>query len=199
MLKIKLLVLALIIAAVGVFVYRHDQGNNPASAVVTKSSKEAAQVVRQQVAPTNYCAGNTLSQEVIVSISKQHMWDCDGGTTAYDNPVVTGMEMYAADLTPTGTYHIYGRQTDQTLAGHDSTGSWSDPVSYWLPFLDNKYGTYGFHDATWRADSDFGTININNPYTAASHGSHGCVEMSLASAKWLYNWAPVGTAVVIQS
>jgi len=199
MLKIKLLALVLIVAAVGVFVYRHNQDNNPASATVADSVKKAVQTVPQQTTSTNYCAGNTLGREVIVSISKQRMWDCAGSTTAYDNPVVTGMAIYAADLTPTGTYHIYGRQTDQTLAGHDSTGSWSDPVSYWLPFLDNQYGTYGFHDATWRADSDFGTIDINNPYTAVSHGSHGCVEMPLAAAKWLYNWSSVGTTVIIQS
>jgi len=199
MLKVKLLVLALIVAAVGIFVYKHNQDYGPTSAAVADPAKKASQTVRQQVSSTNHCASNTLNQEVIVSISEQHMWACAGVTAAYDNPVVTGMEMYPADLTPTGTYHIYGRQTDQTLAGHDDTGSWSDPVSYWLPFLNNQYGAYGFHDAAWRAASDFGTININNPYTAASHGSHGCVEMPLAAAKWLYDWVNVGTTVIIES
>ena len=116
------------------------------------------------------------------------------------------MELYPADLTPTGTFAVYAKVAGQTLAGHDSTGSWSDYVNYWMPFLDNQYGTYGFHDLTTadngsngRADSDFGNVDIYAPYTAAKHGSHGCVEMPLAAAKYLYGWAPVGTPVIVQS
>lgn len=147
----------------------------------------------------NECASNTLSKLILVSISQQHLWACAGTTESYNSAVVTGMELYPADLTPTGTYHIYAKYTGTTLTGHDSTGSWSDPVSYWMPFLRNQYGQYGFHDATWRSPSDFGNININAPYTAAEHGSHGCVELPLATAKWLYDWAPVGTTVTVAS
>lgn len=153
----------------------------------------------KQVAKTNYCANNTLANFVLVSITKQHLWACGGSKQLYDSPVVTGMEQYPADLTPPGTYHIYGKETNQTLTGSDATGSWSDPVSYWMPFLDNQYGAYGFHDATWRSPDQFGKVNINAPYTAAVHGSHGCVELPLATAKWLYNWAPVGTTVTVES
>lgn len=104
------------------------------------------------------------------------------------------MQNLAADLTPTGTYHIYSKQTDVTLSGSDTTGSWNDPVSYWMPYLYNSYGTYGFHDATWRPDSAFGNIS---PYS--SDGSHGCVELPLATAKWLYDWSYVGTTLTIES
>lgn len=145
-------------------------------------------------AVTNHCAGNNLDQVVLVSISQRHLWACEGATTAYDSPVVTGIEYLAADLTPTGTYHIYGKQRDLTLTGSDTTGSWSDPVSYWMPFLHNQYGSYGFHDATWRSDSDFGNISPNS-----ADASHGCVELPLSTAAWLYNWASVGTAVTIEN
>jgi lipoprotein-anchoring transpeptidase ErfK/SrfK len=194
--------------AVGYMVY-HANNRSDKSTVSTKilTPAEIAQDKTLSAAgspvgkatPVNQCAANSLSQLVVVSISQQHLWACDGSSKAYDSAVVTGMELYPADLTPTGTYHIYGKQTDQTLAGHDSTGSWSDPVSYWMPFLNNQYGTYGFHDATWRSPSDFGNININAPYTATEHGSHGCVELPLATAKWLYGWASVGTTVTIES
>ena len=102
------------------------------------------------------------------------------------------MEMYAADMTPTGTYYISSKVTDTVLKGSDATGSWDDPVSYWMPFLHDGYGTYGFHDATWRADSDFGNIDPNS-----TNASHGCVELPLSTAAWLYNWAAIGTAVAI--
>jgi lipoprotein-anchoring transpeptidase ErfK/SrfK len=140
------------------------------------------------------CGDNTLSRFILVSISQRHLWACQAGTPVYDSPVITGMQNLAADLTPTGTYRIYSMQTDVTLTGSDTTGSWNDPVSYWMPFLYNQYGTYGFHDATWRPDSAFGNVD---PYS--SDGSHGCVELPLATAKWLYDWSYVGTTVTIKS
>lgn len=140
------------------------------------------------------CGGNVLSKFILISISQRHLWACQAQTVAYDSPVVTGMQNLAADLTPTGTYHIYSKQTNVTLTGSDSTGSWDDPVSYWMPFLYNRYGTYGFHDATWRPDSAFGNID---PYS--SDGSHGCVELPLATAKWLYDWSYIGTTVTIEN
>jgi len=142
----------------------------------------------------NNCAGNTLDELVIVSISQRHLWACNQSTQAYDSPVVTGISYLAADLTPTGTYHIYAKETGQHLIGSDSTGSWNDFVYYWMPFLHNQYGNYGFHDATWRSASDFGNISADSP-----NASHGCVELPLATAKWLYGWTYVGTTVTIQS
>jgi lipoprotein-anchoring transpeptidase ErfK/SrfK len=63
-----------------------------------------------------------------------------------------------------------------------------------MPFLENQYGSYGFHDATWRSASDFGNISPDS-----SDASHGCVELPLATAKWLYSWAAIGTTVTIKS
>jgi len=140
------------------------------------------------------CAENSLDKMIIVSVGERHLWACQHHKVVYDTPVVTGMENLSADLTPRGTYHIYEKQTNTTLTGSDSTGNWSDPVYYWMPFLQNQYGTYGFHDATWRANSDFGNIDPNS-----SKASHGCVELPLNSSRWLYSWAPVGTTVTVKS
>jgi lipoprotein-anchoring transpeptidase ErfK/SrfK len=145
-------------------------------------------------AATNNCAGNTLDEQIIVSISQRHLWACNKSNQVYSSPVVTGISYLAADLTPTGTYHIYAKETDQHLAGSDSTGSWNDFVYYWMPFLHNQYGNYGFHDASWRSTSDFGNISPDSP-----NASHGCVEMPVAAAQWLYNWSYVGTTVTIES
>ncbi len=145
-------------------------------------------------APTNNCAGNTLDEQIIVSVGQRHLWACDKSAQVYDSPVVTGISYLAADLTPTGTYHVYAKETDQHLVGSDSTGSWNDFVYYWMPFLHNQYGNYGFHDATWRSPSDFGNISANS-----LNASHGCVELPIATAKWLYDWSYVGTTVTIES
>jgi len=201
MLKAKLLIpILIVVVAAGGWFYLHEHHKHTVAQTAQRTATakaEAAQVAATELA--SHCADSTYTQEIVVSISKQHMWACQGTKTVYDNAIITGMEMYPADLTPTGTYQIYAKATDQILAGSDATGKWSDNVSYWMPFLDNQYGVYGFHDATWRAPSDFGNVNINVPYTAAKFASHGCIEMPLAAAAWLYNWAPVGTTVLVQA
>jgi lipoprotein-anchoring transpeptidase ErfK/SrfK len=155
--------------------------------VATSSTAKAAP------AP-NACASNTLSQNVIVSISQRQLWACEGTKQVYNSFVITGMEFLPADLTPTGTYQIFAKERDHTLTGCDSTGCWNDYVSYYMIFLTNQYGNYGFHDATWRTADQFGNISPNS-----TQASHGCVECPLATAEWLYNWSVIGTTVTIQA
>lgn len=187
-----------------VYAYSYISGQSPSQSntavTTTQTQSSSTGTTAPPATPAkNYCASNTLSQLVLVSIGKQHLWACNGSKTVYDSAVVTGMEQYPADLTPPGTYHIYAKQTNLHLKGCDSTGCWDDPVSYWMPWLDNQYGQYGFHDATWRKPSQFGNVNIYAPNTAPVVGSHGCVELPLATAKWLYGWSVVGTTVTVQS
>lgn len=195
---VLIMVLVLLLGVAG-FAYYRLRPKPQTSVTVTKpvsTSKPPAQspapTVTTPAPKTGPCQSNSLSKVVIVSISARHMWGCEATTLVYDSAVVTGQENLAADLTPKGTYHIYGKQTNLYLDGSDSTGSWHDHVSYWMPFLSNQYGVYGFHDATWRPDNDFGNID---PYS--NKGSHGCVELTLAAGAWLYGWAPIGTTVSI--
>ncbi len=167
------------------------RGNSGPVPVINSNNQSSNAVTTSDSGP---CAGNKLGQFILVSIKQRHFWACQGNKVLYDSPVVTGIDYLAADKTPIGTYHISAKQADQTLTGTDSTGSWSDFVQYWLPFLTNQYGTYGFHDATWRADSDFGHINPNS-----ANASHGCVELPLSASAWLYQWVQVGTTVTIKA
>jgi lipoprotein-anchoring transpeptidase ErfK/SrfK len=116
------------------------------------------------------------------------MWGCEGSQVVYETAVTTGAYQIAGDATPTGTWHIYGKQTNIHLRGSDSHGSWDDPVQYWMAF----YSDYGFHDASWQT-FPFGSADY------ATQGSHGCVHLPTAAATWLYNWAPIGTTVTIQT
>lgn len=140
------------------------------------------------------CAPNNQDKLIVVSVSERHLWACQRHKVVYNTAIITGMEFLPADLTPRGTYQVYAKQTDTTLTGSDSTGNWSDPVKYWMPFLDNQYGTYGFHDATWRSNNEFGNVDPNS-----KNASHGCVELPLGASKWLYEWSSVGTTVVVKN
>jgi hypothetical protein len=194
---VKFFCLVILVVAVWVLYtgFKTKLAQAPASSS-TPASTSNSQTTKQQPAVTsvNDCSGNTLSQLVLVSISQRHLWACDATLPVYNSPVVTGMEFLPADLTPVGTYHIYAKETDVYLKGSDSTGSWDDFVNYWMPFLDNQYGIYGFHDATWRPDNAFGNISPES-----SSASHGCVECPLTTAKWLYDWTHLGTTVTIES
>lgn len=174
-------------------------GSGPVTAgtannLATGSSGGSAAAVAPATTGKNACSGNQLGQLITVSISQRHLWACQKGSQVYSSPVVTGMSAHASTVTPTGTYHIYDKQANTTLTGSDETGSWSDPVHYWMPFLNNQYGTYGLHDATWRSNDAFGKVD-----PSSSDASHGCVELPLATSAWLYNWAQVGTTVTIDN
>jgi lipoprotein-anchoring transpeptidase ErfK/SrfK len=131
----------------------------------------------------NPCAGNTRAHLVRVSVAQQHQWMCAGSRLAYQTAVTTGIptEEYH---TPTGTYAIQAKLTDQALTL--LTGD-RYVVDYWIPF---DAPLFGFHDSAWQTF----------PYGSSRYrtaGSHGCVHMPLAAIAWLYEWAPVGTPVVI--
>lgn len=157
-------------------------------------NKTSQTVVTKPNIISNVCSSNIISQNIIVSISQRHLWACTRTEQVYNTAAITGNMDIAADVTPLGTYEIYSKQTDLYLKGTDGVTSWDDHVNYWMPFLDNNYGVYGLHDATWRTSTDFGNIN---PYS--SQASHGCVELPLTAASWLYNWAAIGATVTIQT
>jgi lipoprotein-anchoring transpeptidase ErfK/SrfK len=190
-LPLKKLVLVLVVLLAGFLGFQHAN-SNPSSP--TSADSNGISPVAAAAEPT-YCKGNSLNKFVKVSIAKRHLWACEGGKVVYDAPVITGMEKYAATETPAGTYKIYSKQQDTTLTGSDETGSWKDPVAYWMPFLNNQYGIYGFHDATWRNNNEFGNVD---PKTA-DNASHGCVELPLDASQWLYSWAEVGTTLTIDN
>ncbi|MBV7432574.1 L,D-transpeptidase, partial [Dermabacteraceae bacterium TAE3-ERU5] len=52
-------------------------------------------------------------------------------------------------------------------------------VAYW-------HRGYAFPGAPWRGCLGY----------SGEQGSHGCVNLPVSEAKWIYDWAPIGTPVV---
>ncbi|WP_243118443.1 L,D-transpeptidase family protein [Actinomyces wuliandei] len=102
------------------------------------------------------------------------------GATVVRGPVTI---VDGAEETPTvtGTYQIYLQYDSQTMEGDNIDGSRYRTED--VPWVSYFHGGYAFHGAPWR--SDFG-------YSA----SHGCVNMPVEEAKWIYDWVDIGTTVV---
>jgi lipoprotein-anchoring transpeptidase ErfK/SrfK len=133
--------------------------------------------------PKNFCAGNTASQKVIVSIAKQHAWMCARHKDVFDTPVTTGVVGQWTN-TPTGNYVVQGRNTNTVLTLN--TGAQYN-VRYWIPF---DAPLFGFHDSSWQ----------QFPYGSPKYktqGSHGCIHMPLKAMRFLYNWSARPTDVHI--
>src|SRR5207244_238793 len=83
-----------------------------------------------------------------------------------------------------GTFSVYMKAPQMRFRGVNPDGSHYDiPDVHWvMPF----WGDYTIHGAYWRPR--FGVP-----------GSDGCVSMTDADAKLVYDWADVGTPVVIHS
>ena len=141
--------------------------------------------------PVAVCASTPVGVDhIYVSVSQQTLWACTGPTLFTTTAVTTGASALTNvhDATPVGTWRIYSKVRNTVLRGHDANGSWRDPVAYWMPFD----GAYGFHDASWQ------TFPYGSPlYT--TQGSHGCVHVPADVLGALFTWAPIGTAVTIQS
>ncbi|HET7741287.1 MAG TPA: L,D-transpeptidase, partial [Mycobacterium sp.] len=134
----------------------------------------------------NHCAGNTLSQLVLVSVSQQHVWMCAGTRTVYESAVTTGAVDLPYDETPTGTFVIQAKETDRTLTLLSGA---QYQVKYWIPF---DAPLFGFHDAQWQ-DIPFGSQKYR------TKGSHGCVHMPLKAMAFLYHWGQIGATVTIRA
>ncbi|MCD8381888.1 MAG: L,D-transpeptidase/peptidoglycan binding protein [Clostridiales bacterium] len=111
-------------------------------------------------------SGDFGNAYVEINLTAQHLYFYKDGELIIESDVVTGKN----DATPTGTYSLTYKERYGTLVGEN----YSSPVSYWMPFS----GNVGLHDASWRT-SFGGTIYKTN-------GSHGCVNLPIATAKTIY-------------
>jgi lipoprotein-anchoring transpeptidase ErfK/SrfK len=96
--------------------------------------------------------------------------------------------------TPTvrGTFRIYKK-----IKLHDMKGDWNPKTNAWgyvtpnVPWSSYFKEGYAFHGAYWNPQ-----VNIPVDQKRVPR-SHGCVNMRVKDAKYLYNWAPTGTLVIV--
>jgi lipoprotein-anchoring transpeptidase ErfK/SrfK len=132
---------------------------------------------------------------VMVSTESQTLRAYQDGVLVHENYVTTGRPELP---TVRGIFHVYEKVTPFEFISPWPPGSpWYYPpswVKFWMPF----YGGYGLHDAPWRKVYGPGT-NLPHYDTDPGEpvGSHGCVNIPLLDMTWLWDWASVGTTVVV--
>ena len=107
-----------------------------------------------------------------VDLTHQMTYAYEGNTIVNSFLVSTGTWQYP---TVTGQYHIYVKYRYTDMSG---PGYYLPNVPYTMYF----YEGYALHGTYWHS-------NFGHPM------SHGCVNLSIPDAGWLYNWASVGTLV----
>lgn len=125
---------------------------------------------------------------IMVSIRDQRLTAYDGNQVFLTTVVATGRPELP---TPAGTFHIQAK-----AAPYKFVSPWPKGDPYWYPTEWVSYAMlfaddgYFLHDAPWRT--------VWGPGANVTNGSHGCVSVPTAVMARLYNWAEVGTTVVIQ-
>jgi len=123
-------------------------------------------------------------KEVVVSISAETMWAYEDGELVMSSLVSTGTAETAETATPIGYHSVLSKIDVQTMEGTISGEYYRvEDVPYVMYFDD--YGD-ALHGTYWH--NNFGTPM-----------SHGCVNLPMDVAAWMYGWADVGTAVSIIS
>ncbi len=145
----------------------------------------SAPVVTSASQPDDQVVGAGKGKRIEVDLSDQKLKMIENGRVVSIRTISTGKW---STPTPTGEYKTRNKIVT----------AYSKPyalyMEYWMAF--SADGSYGLHSLPYWKTKDGGRI-----YEGANHigtpVSHGCIRQTLDDAKTLYEWAPVGTPVVI--
>lgn len=137
------------------------------------AQETVAQVTKTAEVVTNLKQSNDRWIEIDLSSQRLIAWE--GGVPVYAVIVSTGK---SSTPTVTGVFAIQTQLRYARMQGDD----YDVPD---VPYTMYYYRGYAIHGAYWH--NNFGT-----PV------SHGCVNVAVNHARWLYNWAKVGTPVVVR-
>lgn len=120
-------------------------------------------------------------RHIAVNLSTQWLTAYEGDLVVYDAPLASGRDGFN---TPAGQFAIYDKLPMQTMQGSVPGESWYVPNIPWVMYV---YGGVALHGTYW-----------HNMFGSGVRMSHGCINLSMDDARWLYDWADIGTTVTIQ-
>lgn len=149
-------------------------------ATQTPSTQEAqgAQEAREVTLP----AASGSGRRVVFSESRQRVWLVDSSGRVVRTYPVSGSRY--DNLTP-GTYEVYSR-SEQAWGVDGST------MNYFVRFAHGPSAAIGFHDIP-----ELGGEPVQTTEQLGTPLSHGCVRQRHADARLMWDFAPIGTPVVV--
>ncbi len=119
-------------------------------------------------------------KQIEISLSEQRLRAFEGQRLVLDTAISSGSASYP---TPTGAFSVRSKETMH----------WSTQYSAWMPYAMRVVGGIFIHETPIGADGQrIGASEIGSP------ASHGCIRVPSGSAQRLFNWAEIGTPVVIR-
>ncbi len=115
-----------------------------------------------------------------VDLSDQVLTTWQGDVAVLESSVSTGK---AGFETPPGSYQILSKLESEDMEGVIGGEYYNVPDVPWTMYFTD--GGHALHGTYWHA-------NFGMPM------SHGCVNLPMDVAAWLFDWAPVGTRVEIR-
>jgi lipoprotein-anchoring transpeptidase ErfK/SrfK len=118
---------------------------------------------------------SSVGKEIVVVLHEQRVYAYENGQLVHSTLASTGIARYP---TRVGQFHIYVKYLATLMTG---PGYYLPNVPYTMYYS----GGYALHGTYWHS-------NFGHPM------SHGCVNLPTTEARWLYEWAPVGTLVTVR-
>lgn len=130
------------------------------------------------------------AQFVVVTLQGQRLIAYDRGRVVVDTLVTTGRSALPTDI---GAMHVWKKDSPWTMQSPWRKGSpdWYPDTQVQMVTWFTKNGE-GLHDASWQPPGTYGPGSENGPYS-----SHGCIHVPPAANVTLFNWAAIGTPVVV--
>ncbi|HEY2982076.1 MAG TPA: L,D-transpeptidase [Anaerolineales bacterium] len=137
-----------------------------------------ARKVAQVVVNTTASDGVTTGRWIDVNLAEQTLAVYDQNRLVFATVIATGLEPF---WTRPGLFQIQQKKETETMRNNDPSDFYYLDNVPWTMYFD---GARALHGAYWR--TRFGYPQ-----------SHGCVNLSVGDAHWLFNWAQQGDWVYV--
>ncbi len=138
---------------------------------------EASQLATVTPDPTPP-AGVTTGRWIDVNLAEQTLAVYDNSQLVFATVVATGLKPF---WTRPGLFQIYQKKEAETMRNNDPADYYYLDDVPWTMYFDKARALHG---AYWRTQMGFPQ-------------SHGCVNLSVGDAHWLFNWAHEGDYVYV--
>jgi len=125
-----------------------------------------------------------FNKVLIADINTKKMWAYQNGNQVNSWLISAGKP---STPTPVGQFKVYAKYSVQDMRGTNPDGTpYFQPHVRWISYF---YQGSAVHGVYWHGRDWFGVHN----------SSHGCIGLPEDEAQWVYNWAPIGTTVIVHT